>query len=316
MGRLKRLVLGIVVACLLIGGVEMLLRVTLPRVRTATLPDTMIRAHLDSPAFRYDPDLYWYWAHLPSPGVQINRYGFRRTKAMTVEKPPGVVRVVTFGDSQTLGAGVGPEESYSAVAERALGEGWEVLNAGISGYRSLNVYRLIQRRIAAFDPDVLVIDNMPFDSERDDGDLVRKPVGGVGTQVRAILWESRLYHLLRLGLEKLRPERERWLDRPAEAAGRGSEGLGNHDLIAAWGREHGVQVVFVQYPVSDEAWHHACMTRPNELPPGVPVVPACDVLRDSGRSARELFQDRNHLTVAGNELFGAALAETLRALLR
>jgi len=312
MRRLKRLLLGLLVAVALLGAAELTLRLTLPVVRTATLPDTMIRSHLQNTGFRYDPDLYWYWSMLPSAAMQINEFGFRRVKPMTQKKPPGVTRVITFGDSQTLGAGVGPEESYSAVAEHELGAGWEVLNAGISGYRSLNVYRLLQRRIEAFDPDIIVIDCMPFDSAREDGTLVGKPLGAWDTQVRSLLWKSRLYYVLRLGLDKLRPNHERWLDRVARPGD--SLGNGNHDLIVAWGKAHDVKVVFMQYPVSGEDWSLGCHTLPFELPKDLPVSPACDALKQSGRSGRALFQDRNHLTVAGNVIVGHTLAQTLAPL--
>ncbi len=312
MGALKRLALGLLVALALLGATEGALRVTLPAVRTATLPDTMIRAHLENTGFRYDPDLYWYWGMLPSAAMQINEFGFRRTRPMTQAKPAGVTRAVTLGDSQTLGAGVGVEETYSAVAERLLGDGWEVLNAGISGYRSLNVYRLLQRRIEAFDPDVVVVDCMPFDSPRDDGALVGRPIGGLETQARALLWKSRLYYVLRLGLDKARPNHARWLDRAARPGD--AQGQGNHDLIAEWGKARGIRVVFVQYPVSEQDWRLGCHTLPKELPADQPVVPACEALQEDGRPARQLFQDRNHLTVAGNEVVGKALADTLSAL--
>lgn len=311
MGWLKRATLGLLVAVLFLAGLEGALYLIMPVVRTASLPDTMIRAHLETPGFRYDPDLYWYWARLPSDAMQINEYGFRRTKPMTEKKPPGVRRVVVFGDSQTVGAGVKPEEAYAAAAEAELGEGWEVLNAGISGYRTLNVYRLLQRRIEAFDPDIVVIDCMPFDSPRDDGGIQATPIGGVGTQVRALLFRSRIYALLRIGIDKVRPDRDRWLDRtalPGDALGHG-----NHDLILAWGKARGVQVVWMEYAVGENG-HVSCQTLPGELPEGPPVVPACQALLADGRPSTVLFQDRNHLTVAGNAVVGHALAETLRGL--
>lgn len=307
-----RLALGLAVALLLLLGVEAALRLLLPAVRTATLPEGMIRSHLETPGFRPDPDLYWYWARLPSPAMQINGQGFRRTTEVGERPPPGVRRVITFGDSQTVGAGVGPDETYSAFAERALGPGWEVLNAGISGYRSLNVYRLLRLRMGGFHPDVVLIDCMPYDSPRDDGRLVGAPEGSALWRGRSLLWESRIYWLLRLGVEKADPERARWLDRVPT---RGDAlGLGNHDLIADWGRAHGVKVVFMQYPVSTDAWQLGCQTLPGELPAGVPVVRACDVLQASGLPASALFQDRNHLTVLGSRLVGEAVAATLREL--
>ena len=307
-----RLGLGVVVAAVVLALLELTVRIVAPALRTASLPDTMIRAHLDSPGFRADPDLYWYWARLPSPAMQINEHGFRRVAPMTVARPAGVSRVAVFGDSQTLGAGLGPDATYAAVAERTLnadGGRWEVLNAGISGFRSLNVYRLLKLRMLAYELDYIVIDCMPFDSPRDDGYTVGRPHGGVAQEIRSLLWQSRLFHVLELGVEELRPGRHRWLDRPA--APRDALGTGNHDLIAIWAEEHGITSVFMEYPVKAEAGRVDCRTLPNELPPGVAVVPACRALQAEGRRAEELCQDANHLTEAGAEVVGRALAETL-----
>jgi hypothetical protein len=293
--------------------VEGALRLTLPVIRHATLPNEMIAAHLEGSTFRYDPDLYWYWADpLGGSGSAVNRYGFVRTRPMTQARPAGVTRVITFGDSQTFGAGVSPDHTYSAFAEQALGEGWEVLDAGISGYRSLNVYRLLQLRMEAFEPSVVVIDTMPMDSARDDGPLVGKPLGGSDADaLRRWLWQSRIYYLLRLGRERLDPNRPRWLDQAAEQRAAG-EGLGNQDRIAEWGAEHGVAVIFMEYAVMDDGERFGCMTRPGELPSGHFVVPTCEALAASGMPVKTLFQDRNHLTEAGNRLAGDTLATTLR----
>lgn len=303
-----------------LGSAELVLRLAFPIVRTATLPEGMIEQHVTAAGFRHDPDLYWTWGMLPSPAMQINQFGFRRTEPMTLEKPEGTLRVVTFGDSQTLGAGVGPDQTYSAFAEQSLGEGWEVLNAGISGYRSLNVYRKLQLDILQYQPDAVVIDCFPFDSPRDDGPLVQKERFGTARQrrhaaIRGLLWNSRLFRAVELAVFDLRPDKPRWLDQPDPELGRGDLGYGNHAEIATWGLKHGVTVLFMEYPVSNERWQHSCMTQPGELPEGVPVVPACQAMAESGVPAREMFQDRNHMTEQGNRLVGEVLAESLREIL-
>jgi len=308
----KALYAGIV-AALLIGGAELALRFAFPLARTASLPEGMIRVHMNVTGFRYDPDLYWYWQHLPSPGMQINEHGFRRTKPMQAEKPRGTKRAVVLGDSQTLGAGVGPEETFSAVAERELGDDWEVLNAGISGFRSLNVYRLLQLRIQHYDPDVIVVDCMPFDSPRDDGPIHAAPLGA--SLVKRALWHSRIYYLVRHAVEKSRADRSRWLDVDGAFEPQNVGNHGNHDLISAWGQENGVEVLFMEYPVTNEQWYLGCHTDPGELPEDVAVVPACQALAASGKGGKALFLDRNHMTVTGNEVVGQALAESLRATL-
>lgn len=315
MTRWKKAALAALVTIGVLGGTEAVLRVTLPVARKASMPQEVIEAHLEGEAFRYDPDLGWYWKHLGVHGLATNAFGFRRTEAMSFEKPAGVTRVVTLGDSQTYGAGVKPDESYSAVAESELGEDWEVLNAGLSGYRSLNIYRLLKLRVAAFDPDVVVIDAMPFDSPRDDGVVVGRALREPWVDTaRRLLWNSRLYYMLRLAMEKADSDRPRWLDQAVTArAEPGRRDFGNHDLIAAWGAEEGIAVVFMQYPVMDEQGRLSCQTRPGELPPDNPVVPACDAILAAGKPGQILFQDRNHLTVLGNQVVGHALAETLRS---
>ncbi|MDP2311328.1 MAG: SGNH/GDSL hydrolase family protein [Pseudomonadota bacterium] len=310
----RRLVFAAILLAIVLAGGEGVLRLTLPTARRVSLPNEMIEAHLAGAAFRYDPDLYWYWPDpLGGSGSPVNQYGFVRAKPMTMEKPAGVTRVVTFGDSQTFGAGMPPEHTYSAFAEAALGEGWEVLNAGISGYRTLNVYRLLQLRIEAFDPDAIVIDCMPYDSPRDDGPIQGKRLGGTALDLaRGVLWNSRLYYVLRLGMEVANPNRPRWLDDTKPGAPMPREALGNHALIAEWGREHGVEVFFMEYPIMNEQLHYGCMTGAGELPTGNRIISTCTRLPTMGRPAEALFQDRNHLTEEGNRLVGGIVADALR----
>lgn len=313
----RRLACALLVLALVVGAAEGVLRLLLPPIRRASLPNETIRAHLEGGAFRFDADLGWYWADPGGPGSPVNAYGFVRSTPMTREKPPGVTRVLTFGDSQTFGAGKRPSETWSARAEARLGPGWEALNAGVSGCRSFNVYRLLRLKMLAYEPDAIVVDCLPFDRPRDDGSLEGSPEGaGWRDWLRARLWDSRVYWGMRMLVEKANPQRGRWLDQatpvvPADPARRAL--LGNHDLIAARGAESGVAVLFMEYPVMDEGGVLGCKTQPGELPSGSPVVPACQRLHASGRPGPALFQDRNHLTVEGNAIVGQAVAETLRA---
>jgi hypothetical protein len=310
----RRLLFAFVVTLVGVGGAELSLAVLMPALGHATMPTEMVDAHLRGGTFRYDADLGWYWPTLPNPGAGIDAHGFRRTKAVAVQKPPGIKRVITFGDSQTYGAGMTVGATYSDVAEAELGAGWEVLNSGLSGYRSMNVLRLIKLRMAAFSPDAVVIDCMPFDSPRDDGTLLTAR-GSWQDPVRRFFWHSRTYYAMRLALQKLDSDRPRWLDR-APTGGEREANPGNHDLIWEWGRQNDVVVVFMKYAVmSGSANPVNCMTHDGELPPGAPVVPSCERLQADGRRTPELFLDQNHLTVAGNQVVGKALADTLRTTL-
>lgn len=313
-GQFRRLVFSCVATCAGLAAAEGGLRVALPIVGRVTMPREMIDAHINGNGFSFHPDLGWYWGMLPSPGAGVDAHGFREHPyTVKVARAAGVKRVITFGDSQTYGAGVKPGETWSARAEAALGPGWEVLNAGLSGYRSLNVLRLIKLRMAAFEPDAVVIDCMPYDSPRDDGNYVSAPVGWQDP-IRRALWNSRLYYTLRVAVQKSDPNRPRWLDR--HASPNDAQNPGNHDLIAAWGKDAGVKVIFMQYAVwDDHSGGIRCQTGEGELPEGHSFVPACDELRADGRGARVLFLDNNHLSVAGNEVVGASAAATIKAAL-
>ncbi|MCB9766128.1 MAG: hypothetical protein H6739_40505 [Alphaproteobacteria bacterium] len=312
---IHKLLLGAMTAALVLALGEGLLRLVYPTVARVTLPNRMMEEHLRGATFTYDPELFWYWPSLPVPHTGVNAHGFRREAPMTMEKPPGVTRAIVFGDSQTFGAGLPPDQAYAAVAERALGEGWEVLNAGISGYRTLNVLRLLQVRIEPYAPDVIVIDCMPFDSPRDTG--VREGASQYATswqsRAKALLWHSRIYYSLRLLMEKLNPERSRWLDQAPSRVHHEDLGLGNHDRIATWARDHGAVPLFMTYAVSTEDWGLGCMTEAGVLPDDVAVVDACAALQASGYDAHTLFQDRNHLTELGARVVGEALADGLKA---
>ena len=308
MSTRRKILYSLVTLVTIIAGLELSLRLALPALRTATMPGKMIDAHLRGGAQKYDPDLFWYWPKLPISGLELNEYGFRRARPMTVKKSSGVVRVITFGDSQTWGAFHEQAQSYSGVAERQLGPGWEILNAAVPGYRSLNIYRLLQRRMERFDPDIIVVDCMPFDSQRDDGVIQKTPLGA--GLVKQILWHSRIYYALRHLVMQIR--RSAPHKAPTGKFQHLDEGDGNHDLIKAWGDRRGVKVVFMEYPVMTEAKELICTALPGQLPQGAPIFPACKVLAESGYKVTDLFHDHNHLTILGNEVVGYALAEMLR----
>ena len=310
MSTRRKILFSLVTVVAVVVLLEVGLRLTLPVLRTATVPGQMIAIHLDKGAQKYDPDLFWYWPRLPIDGLQLNEHGFRRSTPMTVEKPAGVVRAVTFGDSQTWGAFHSQEQSYSGVAERQLGKGWEVLNAAVPGYRSLNVYRLLRLRVARFKPDIIVVDCMPFDSQRDDGVLSRPPLGaGLGKRA---LWHSRIYYALRHLVQRAR--RGAPHAAPSGTFKHLKEGAGNHDLLKAWGDRNGVKVVFMEYPVMTEDKKLLCTLLPGHLPRGALFFRACQALRKSGYAVTDLFHDHNHFTILGNEVVGYALAEMLRTL--
>jgi lysophospholipase L1-like esterase len=78
------------------------------------------------------------------------------------EKPPGGLRVVTFGGSATAGLGFGPNGTFSRELERLLRAAYperpiEVLNLGIVALASKQVKLLVAEAARELAPDLLVV---------------------------------------------------------------------------------------------------------------------------------------------------------------
>lgn len=68
----------------------------------------------------------------------------------------GAPRVVCVGDSVTFGVSVGPRETWCADLRRALGKKVEAFNFGMNGWDAEQVATLLEARVAAWEPDVVV----------------------------------------------------------------------------------------------------------------------------------------------------------------
>lgn len=97
----------------------------------------------------------------------INARGLRAPRDYPYEKPAGTKRIVSLGDSFTIGYEVEVEDCFSSVLERELraaGIDVEVLNAGVSGYSNAEECLLLEREMFAYDPDVVVVSYYVNDS--------------------------------------------------------------------------------------------------------------------------------------------------------
>ncbi len=73
---------------------------------------------------------------------------------------PGTLRVLAVGDSYTFGAGVAEEAAWPRQLEGALrdaGVPAEVINAGTSGYGTLQYLGVVRRLLPVYQPDVVVV---------------------------------------------------------------------------------------------------------------------------------------------------------------
>ena len=102
-----------------------------------------------------------YVLFVPNPNYEgHNQLGYRG-KETTVEKPDGIFRIVTIGESTTYGFGVTAPEAYPALLEDILQDDYgytnvEVINAGVVGYTSFELLSNFQFRVLELDPDLVI----------------------------------------------------------------------------------------------------------------------------------------------------------------
>lgn len=97
------------------------------------------------------------WGDSPRT-VTVNALGLRDPERPPA-KPPGTLRIVCLGGSNTYGAAVNDGSTWPAALERALraeGRSVEVWNAGVSGWMTPQKVVLAERAIAQWQPDVLL----------------------------------------------------------------------------------------------------------------------------------------------------------------
>lgn len=92
-------------------------------------------------------------------GFSINSHGMA-DEELTLEKPPGVVRIAIVGDSVTSNLDlVDRQHIYPTLMEQCRlrdGRTVQTLNFGVNAYSLLQSLRMAQTRVPRFEPDVLV----------------------------------------------------------------------------------------------------------------------------------------------------------------
>ncbi len=153
---------GLALACLLVSLVvavsagELVLR---QRERSRdTVPGVMPFLHyrhgrLETALVRNGS--YYDWVH-------VNAQGFRGPREVGLKKD-GVVRIMTVGGSTTFDSFVTADDrAWPArlehwLATNAPGCGFEVINAGVPGYRMLHSVIRLQTELYEYDPDIIIL---------------------------------------------------------------------------------------------------------------------------------------------------------------
>lgn len=91
---------------------------------------------------------------------KINNRGFRDDTDYSYKKPNNTFRIITLGDSNTVGFEVRQNKTYSEQLELTLnGRGLQtqVINTGVSGFGTAEQIIFLENEGIKYDPDVVVI---------------------------------------------------------------------------------------------------------------------------------------------------------------
>ncbi len=114
------------------------------------------------------------WALRPGlRGVEVfrgktlssNSRGLRGVEERAYDKPPGVTRILAFGDSFTFGEDVSDDEAWPHRLEELL-PGSEVLNFGVHGYGHDQMLLALEEEGVKYHPDVVLVGFLSDDMER------------------------------------------------------------------------------------------------------------------------------------------------------
>lgn len=165
-GPAMRILLALAAVVFVIGASELAAHVftrffgtELPSpMRTLVTSDTedWRRAHMTADSLR-EPDPALLWRPVASKPYNTQRF---KGPLAEVPKPPGVFRIMTYGDSNTDGPprGAWPGQLQKVLNETAPEETrFEVLNAGVAGYSSYQGLTRLREEIVVYDPDLILV---------------------------------------------------------------------------------------------------------------------------------------------------------------
>jgi lysophospholipase L1-like esterase len=233
-------------------------------------------------------------------------------------KAPDEVRVLCVGDSVTYGITLAESEAWPARLQEHLraalpGARIEVYNGGVPGYSAQNCKRLLQTRLMALSPDVVL-----WQESRTFADAVEPPgaTSGFGLRLAFLAYRSRLLYFLTVLREVSRRGTEpgTWiLDPPVQRADDYLDSV--LPALVAWCLRRGVSLFL---PVEGMRCNPgpdgrlALTGRADRLRSTVlPFVPTVAGFPGDDASLRPLFLDRIHLTAAGSDLLARVVAADL-----
>jgi lysophospholipase L1-like esterase len=266
-----------------------------------------------------DPVLIWKpWAKPPYNGQRF------KGPLMAVPKPPGVFRIMLYGDSNTDGPDRGgwPAQLQRILEERTAGGGlrFEVVNAGVAGYSSHQGLLRFEQEVGTYRPDLVTVsfgwnDAAEIGAGRPDRDY--QP-SAARVRVLRLLLKSRLYLVLMRYLQPTKPAAEIRGYTPRVAL---PDYLQDMERFADVAARRGALVVFLTRPHREpEAKLRQVSNWEREVPEYNSrlrlwardrALPLVDVQSTFERAGAAFFVDNCHFTEAGHQRMAETLLEEL-----
>jgi len=148
--------------------------------------------------------------------IRINSFGFRSPQ-IPKDKPAGLLRIAFLGGSTTYCAEVSRNAmTWPALVTKAVHEHWPALdldyiNAGVPGYTIRDLLPALEKRVAPFKPDIIVIYEATNDLSANSYELAHEQGVAARYQEHNVGWLGRhslLVYLIEKNLEVMRLQRE------------------------------------------------------------------------------------------------------------
>jgi lysophospholipase L1-like esterase len=275
--------------------------------------------------FERDPYLFWKLKHVSSDVFHaINKQGFRG-EVIPMLKPKGVFRIFCIGDSCAFGNALQHTQAYPFYLEGLLKRpgnkvAYEVVNAGVPGYSSLQGLRHLQRDILPYQPDLVIAsfgwnDTWPavFYTDKEQ----RSP-SYLSSAIYRTLQHSLVFvyleNIISVGMVKMRTSHIK-NNTKIEQRGRVPEDdfVENLTAIETLGRKKHFKVIFLNQPARQFITHRydSLIRKVSENTKAyfIDLLPA---FRSSGHIIEDLFLDDNHYSPLGNQIIAQRIFDFLK----
>ncbi len=322
------LVVGVALACLVEGG-----------ARLVPPPSAAAGAWRQQDAapqgILLDGSPWFLWELSPGihrefgVSVSINSMGLRAPELGQKSR----ARVMAVGDSSIYGFGVADSDVFTARIGATLPA--DVINAGVPGYSTFQTLNLMDARVLALQPDLLLIGNLWSDNSFDtfvDRDLLAAYRGWTRSptqRARVALEHSSAFRWLDWGIRvrgsAMQAQKVGW------TVGKGGDPMGkrrvaiedyaaNLDAMVDRLRDRGGSVCFVLLANREDVLHgeprpawepYRAVMRETAARWGAPLVDVPAAFVASGLDVDTLFLDLMHPSATGHRLLADAVLATL-----